>query len=240
MRRAAVLLAFFALGLAPGSVLAQARRHRLVVAELFTAQGCVSCDKAEAGFAALAQKPGVIAVTLPVDYWDYLGWRDTFAQPEFTDRQKAYERRLGLRDVYTPQLIVNGADQAPGDDPDAVDAVVAKARHARAHGPEIRIRRDGRVEIGAEAGRRRGAEVWLMRFDPHLHAVEVKAGDNRGATVADRNVVRQIVRLGTWSGDARGFKLPAADQEGLASLILVQGAHGGRILAARVLTADKP
>jgi len=246
MKRTGVSLALGALalawlGLAPGSASALARRHpgHLVVAELFTAQGCVSCDKASAPFADLAERPDVIALTLPVDYWDYLGWRDTFAMADFTARQKAYERHFGLRDVYTPQLVVDGAAQASGDDAAAVNGLIAGARHDLDHGPEIRIRPDGRIAIAAGPRPKGGAEVWLMRYDPKAHDVQVKEGDNHGATVTYRHVVRQLVRLGAWSGHEARFKAPAAETEGLRTLILVQGAHGGKIIAARVLPGAK-
>ena len=233
MKRAAALLALVALGVAPGSADAGPRRHRPVVVELFTAQGCVSCNKAIGPFADLADSPGIIAITLPVDYWDYLGWPDTFAMPEFADRQKDYERHFGLRDVYTPQVVVDGAAQAPGDDGPAVKDLVAKAKYKFVHSPDLLFRRDGRVAIGSGLTVRGGADVWLIRFDPRTHAVEVKAGDNHGAVVAERNVVRQIVRLGVWTGRPGLFKMPAADAEGLTNLILVQEARGGKILAAR-------
>jgi hypothetical protein len=246
MKRTAVLLALGALalaslGLAPGSARALARRHasHLVVAELFTAQGCVSCDKASRPFADLANRPDVIALTLPVDYWDYLGWRDTFAMADFTARQKAYERHFGLSDVYTPQLVVNGAAQASGDDAAAVTDLIAKARHDLDHGPDIKVRRDGRIGVGAGPRPRGGGEVWLMRYDPKSRDVQVKDGDNRGAVVTYRHVVRQLIRLGAWNGHQAAFKAPAAEAEGLKSLILVQGAHGGKIIAARVLPAPK-
>jgi hypothetical protein len=235
MTRAAILLTVAALGLGPGSALASARSH-LVVVELFTAQGCVSCDKASAVIDDLTDRDGVVALTLPVDYWDYLGWPDTFAMARFTDRQKAYERHFGLQDVYTPQVVVDGAAQASGDDGPEVDSLVAKARRDRDHGPTILVRHGGaRVTVGAGRRPRGGAEVWLVRYDPRTHHVQVKAGDNRGATVVDRNVVRQMVRLGSWKGERAVYRLPPADQPGLASLVLVQGDHGGPILAARAL-----
>ena len=124
-----------------------------VVVELFTAQGCSSCGKANAFVGRLADRPGVIALTWPVDYWDYLGWKDTFAKPEFTDRQRAYDKRFGLRDVYTPQVIVDGAAQASGDKTEAVEALIRAARRAPANPPQMKMRADGRVAVGS--GRRR-------------------------------------------------------------------------------------
>jgi hypothetical protein len=226
------------MGLAPEAALALARNH-IVVVELFTAQGCVSCDKASAPFADMAETPGVAALTLPVDYWDYLGWADTLAKPAFTERQKAYERHFGLRDVYTPQVVVNGAAQVSGDDGPAMAALAVKARHDLDHGPDLKIHRDGRLKVGAGQRPRGGAEVWLMRYDPKTHEVQVKAGDNHGAKVSERNVVREMLRLGPWTGRPALFKLPKAEAEGLKSLIVVQGDHGGKILAARILPAPK-
>ena len=96
--------------LAPaGAALARPRAARApVVVELYTAQGCASCGAADPVFDKLAERPDVIALDFAVDYWDYLGWKDTFAQPEFADRQRAYDKRLGPMDVYTPQVIVAG------------------------------------------------------------------------------------------------------------------------------------
>lgn len=235
---ALALASTLVLGPARGAAKPAARRH-LVVVELFTAQGCVTCDKAAQPFADLAQAPNIAALTFPVDYWDYLGWRDTLAKAAFTERQKAYERRLGLRDVYTPQVVVDGQAQAPGDDGQAVKDLVDKARHDLVHGPALKLDRDGRLRVEGGAHLHGGAGVWLMRYDPKTIEVQVKAGDNRGATVSERNVVREMVRLGAWRGASTAFKLPRADEEGLVSLVLVQGEHGGKIIAARILPGPK-
>ncbi|MGH7023734.1 MAG: DUF1223 domain-containing protein [Caulobacteraceae bacterium] len=207
-----------------------------VVVELYTAQGCASCDKSNALAAQLTDRPGVIALTFNVGYWDYLGWKDTFAQPEFADRQRAYDKRFGLNDVYTPQIVVEGEGQASGDRQSDVDALIRAARLAPDKGPEIQPRADGTVAIldGRERPRPPD-EVWLVRFDPRLVSVQVKEGDNRGHTVSHRDVVRQLAKLGTWSGRRRVFHLPAPPDDGLASLILVQGENGGRIVSARKL-----
>ena len=231
MRTAAVLLAISAIGLAPGA--ATARRSPVVV-ELFTAQGCVSCNKANEVMARLATRPDVITLTWPVDYWDYLGWKDTFAEPDFTDRQRSYEPPLGLRDVYTPQVIVAGEGQASGDDAAAVDDLVARARRGSEEPPDIVFQQRGeRVAVGSGRRPRTPAEVWLIRYESSPPEVEVKAGDNRGARLTETDVVRQAVKLGRWKGRPEIYKVPAADQEGLREVILVQEPNGGRILAAR-------
>jgi hypothetical protein len=216
------------LGLMPGAAWAKAP----VVVELFTAQGCAPCNQANAVAAKLADRPGLIVLTFPVDYWDYLGWRDTFAQPEFTARQKAFGRRLGPRDVYTPQVIVNGAAQASGDDAAAVEALLTKVARPTDKPPKIRFSADGRVHVGGGYVRHGKAEVWLVRYDPKERDVEVKAGDNRGVTVALRDVVRQCVRLGAWNGHQTAYSAPAPSEPGLANVILIQGAHGGPVLGA--------
>src|SRR5215213_8380181 len=84
------------------------------VVELFTSQGCSSCPPADALLTDLAQRPDVVALTLPVDYWDYLGWKDTLASPAFTARQRAYAHGRSDRQVYTPQIIVNGSRPCMG------------------------------------------------------------------------------------------------------------------------------
>jgi hypothetical protein len=211
-----------------------------VVVELYTAQGCASCDRSNAFAASLEDRPGVTALTFSVDYWDYLGWKDTFAQPEFAERQRAYDKRFGLRDVFTPQIIVDGSAQASGDKQDDVDALIRTARQARAEGPEITPRADGTVAVGAaeRVRPRRADEVWLVRFDPRVRSVVVKEGDNKGQTVSYRNTVRQLVRLGAWTGHRHVFRLPASTEEGLDTLVLMQGPDGGKIVS--VLRISKP
>jgi len=201
-----------------------------VLVELFTAQGCSSCGNINAVVGQLAERPGIIALTWPVDYWDYLGWKDTFAKPEFADRQRAYDKRFDVREVYTPQVIVDGHLQASGATAGAVDSLVREARRSSADPPDMKFLVGGRIAVGSAPRPRGGGEVWLIRYDPRAQLVEVKAGDNRGQTVPQRNVVREIERLGTWAGRPVVFKAPAPSEEGLESLVVVQGSNGGRIL----------
>ncbi len=225
---------FALLALATAAMAGGAAARTPVVVELYTAQGCGSCDKANAYAASLADRAGVVTLTFNVDYWDYLGWTDTFAQPEYSDRQRQFDKRFGLRDVYTPQIIVEGQGQASGDNPADVETLITDARHAPAKGPDIVPRADGTVAVNAGAGasRRHPLTVWLVRYDPRLESVQVKEGDNRGRTVSHRNVVRQLAKLGAWEGQRKVYTLPAAPADGLSTLILVQGENGGRIVAA--------
>ncbi len=216
---------------------AQAHQPRVqpLVAELYTAQGCVSCNKAYAPFTELASRRGVIALTLPVDYWDYLGWRDAFADPAFTARQKAYEHHFGLREVYTPQLVLEGRGQASADDSKMVEALWVRVRREARPGPALTLMRDGRLHVAAAAAPGGRARVWMLRFEPNPAPVRVTGGDNKGAVVSYRNVVRELVDLGEWRGEGRTFRLPKATSPGLMAVILVQRDHGGPILAARLL-----
>ncbi len=202
-----------------------------VVLELYTAQGCASCGEANAHVAKLAEKPDVLALTFSVGYWDYLGWADTFAKPEFAERQKAYLAKLSLREPYTPQVVVDGAAQATGSKTAKVDKLLADAaRTRRPIPPAVRFAGDKRVYVGSAHPPKGGGDVWLVRYDPREQAVGVKAGDNKGQTLTERNVVRELTRLGAWRGQPVSFRLPAASEEGLKTVILVQAARGGRIL----------
>ena len=129
MRKAAY--SFILLALAALASPAGAHPRPPVIVELFTAQGCSSCGDANALVGELAERDGVLPLTFSVDYWDYLGWPDTFALPEFTERQKAYAKRLGPREVYTPQVVVDGRKQASGAKPETVEELVDEAAKAR-------------------------------------------------------------------------------------------------------------
>ncbi len=203
-----------------------------VVVELFTAQGCSSCKEANRLIARMAGRPGLIVLTWSVNYWDYLGWKDTFARPEFTDRQRAFGRRLGPQDVYTPQVVVNGRGQISGDDAAGVTTLIQTAGPSHGRQPEIRFASTGRVVVSAGAAPARPADVWLVRYDPREQDVEVKAGDNRGATVAHRNVVQEVVRLGAWRGHKVTFTPPAPSTANLATVVIVEAPRGGPILGA--------
>jgi hypothetical protein len=226
MRKAALFsLVLLALPFAAGAAAAKAP----VVVELYTAQGCASCGKANAHVAELAEERGVLALTFSVDYWDYLGWADTFAKPEFAERQKAYVTRLALREPYTPQVVIDGAAQAPGSKPEKVDALVASAAKKAGNPPEIHFVLS-RVYVGSARVPKGGGEVWLIRYDPREQDVAVKSGDNKGQTIPHRNVVREVVRLGAWRGKPAAFRLPAATEDGLKAVVLVQAGRGGRVI----------
>ena len=227
MRKA--LLAFFVMLLLSPTA-APARARPPVVVELFTAQGCSSCGKANAMVSDLAERSDVLALTFAVDYWDYLGWPDTFARPEFTERQRAYARKLALREVYTPQVVVDGRVQASGVKGDAVDTLVSAALKAQLYAPDMLFMGERRVAVGSGPAPRGAADVWLIRYDPREQEVTPRRGDNRGQTLVQRNVVREVVRIGGWRGKPTAYRLPLAREDRLSTVVLVQAPKGGKIL----------
>ncbi len=226
--RSILALLAAALVLAP----AAAATAQPVVVELFQSQGCSSCPPADANLNAIADRPDVLALSFAVTYWDKLGWKDTFASPQFTARQFAYQRGLGRANVATPQMVINGRRDMVGADRRELDAAI-RAAGAPA-GASLAIEA-GSVTVAAGSAPARGADVWLVRYDPRVQMVAIRRGENGGKTLAHRDIVRQLVRLGGWFGAARRFPLPGGAAPGLKSAILVQTADGGPILAAAKL-----
>lgn len=207
-----------------------------VVVELFTAQGCDGCPEANRAVEAAAETPGVLALTYGVDYWDYLGWADTFARPAFAERQRAYRQALGLRAVATPQVVVDGRRQVSGARPAELRAAIEAEAARPVFPPQIEFRETGdRVGVGSGRAPSGGAEVVAVIYRPGLQVVEVDGGDNRGQAVRHVNVVRQVVRLGDWRGRPVLFALPPDRAPGESVAVLVQAKSDRRILNAATL-----
>lgn len=215
-------------------------RHRAmpaepVVVELFTAQGCSGCPEANARIEAVADEPGVIALTYAVDYWDYLGWTDTFARPEFAERQRAYRHALRLRNVSTPQVVIDGRRQAPANT-EALQTAIDEEAVRRVFPPEIEFRETGdRVGVGSGRAPAGGAEVVAVFYTPGPQTVEIASGDNRGQKVRHMNVVRAVRVLGPWQGRPVLYALPEASSPDQAVAVLVQSRADRRILNGAVL-----
>jgi len=161
-----------------------------------------------------------------VTYWDQLGWKDRFAKPEFTRRQYDYRDGLGHDNVWTPQTVINGrVDVTGGRAAELAQAV--KAGDRGTGGPLVSATK-ARIEVAAGKG---AGDVWLVRYNPNIVQVPIKAGENGGRTLPHRNVVTGLVRLGQWSGSAAGFARPAP-VAGLSEAVLVQRPGGGAVLAA--------
>ena len=225
--------AFVALGFSLAALILPAQARTPIVVELFTSQGCSSCASSGDLIGDLATRPNVLALTFSVDYWDYLGWADTFAKPEFAERQREYLKRLAVRGGgVTPQVVVDGRLQVAAVKSDQVEALVKQAGKAPHDPPDLELK-PTRVIVGSGRPVHGGADVWLIRYDPTTQSVPVKRGDNRGRTIVERNVVCELVRLGGWSGRSKAYRLPKPSADGLKTVIILQASHGGRILAAR-------
>jgi hypothetical protein len=217
-----------ALGLATVSPPVAAAPPQAVV-ELFTSQGCSSCPPADAILLELARRPDLIAVTLPVDYWDYLGWKDTLSQPTFGARQRAYAHMRGDRQVYTPQVIVNGAKPCLGSNRAEIEHTIASNGGAGLPVNVTTTERDNKVVIEVDGSTQRPADLWILPV-LRLRTVAIARGENRGRTGTYANVVRGFVRVGEWHGGPARFEvpLPEARKEADGYVVLLQAAHGAK------------
>ncbi|UVK55955.1 DUF1223 domain-containing protein [Mesorhizobium sp. AR02] len=214
--------------LALAASLGAAGAQPLSVVELFTSQGCSSCPPANANLIKVKDQPGVLALSFNVTYWDYLGWKDTFGKQEFTQRQVSYEPPLGHDGPFTPQVVVNGHADVVGAAPGEIEHLIAAT--AKTGGPSLSLG-DGKVAIGAGAAPGGKADVWLVRYAKGVVQVPVARGENTGRTLPHANVVHALTKLGSWTGGATAYALPAASG-GLSTAVLVQSPGGGPILAA--------
>lgn len=246
-RRTAVLVCGVVLvGLPSGQ--ASADEAVRAVLELFTSQGCSSCPPADALLGEYAARPDIVALSMPIDYWNYLGWVDTLSQPEFTDRQRAYSEARGDRQVYTPQIVVNGTAPVVGSRRDAVEQAVDESRPlpvplgVEMVGDAIRVA----IAAAPEAGPARGT-LWLALYGRKVE-VSVGRGENGGRTLTYHNVVRKLRPIAMWKGAAMSVDLPMseyekADADGCAVLLQAETASGqpGAMLgAAHIEQPDKP
>jgi hypothetical protein len=192
---------------------ASAGEPRAVI-ELFTSQGCSSCPAADKVLGELSRDPTLVTLSLPVDYWDYLGWKDTLALHGHSNRERAYADTRGDREVYTPQVVVNGIMHVLGSDKAAIEQAIAQTRQSAAPLtlPVTIAVADGKVSVNVPAanGENASAEVWLCPITGKAQ-VAIERGENRGHTLAYTNVVRRWVKLGDWSGTAETFSVPVAE-----------------------------
>lgn len=179
-----------------------AQSQPVVVVELYTSQGCSSCPPADAFMEELVANPAVIPLALHVDYWDYIGWKDIFAQAAFTERQKAYAYAIGSRTIYTPQMIIAGAERIEGNNPEAVNMLVAN-HLSQPDKMTIRLLRDGdtlTITAAAASPDATAYDVHLVRYKAE-ETVEITRGENAGRTLTYHNIVTDWQVLGQWTPD---------------------------------------
>lgn len=203
------------------------------VVELYTSQGCNQCPRANRLLGMFSREDNVLALTFPVPIWDYLGWRDTFAEREFADRHFAYSRSLHVRGRFTPQLVFNGTSQASASYWDEARAMLEQARsQSLPSGPYISISRvryaNVQVSIGA-GSRRPNADVWIIAYDPGPISTYVTRGANFNRRIYHYNLATSIERAGAWNGDAVTFQRSRCTP---SCAVIIQEPEGGRILAA--------
>lgn len=206
-----------------------------VLVELYTSQGCSSCPPADEFMAQLVNDPDVIALSLHVDYWDYIGWEDTFGNPQFTNRQKAYAKAAGSRMIYTPQMIVDGVDRVEGNDPLKVGESIR--RHLPGPSPvTLQVSRDGdrlMIRAIAEPPLSRGAGVQLVRYLPKA-TVLIERGENAGREVAYHNVVTSWQALAEWSG-LQPFEMETTAPGDEPVVVIVQSEGPAEVLAVALV-----
>jgi len=203
-RLSAVAALAFILGLPSASADPQSdpQAGPRAVIELFTSQGCSACPAADKLMSELQSVPSFIPLTLAIDYWDILGWKDTLALPGHTRRQRAYAQMRGDRDIYTPQAVVNGVAQAIGSDLKEIEGAVAQSyvNNAPLSVPVKVTIADGNIAVTVPARDNDPAsEIWLCPVSGQV-SVDIARGENRGHTMTYTNVVRRWIKLGAWDG----------------------------------------
>jgi hypothetical protein len=212
-----------------------------VLLELFTSQGCSSCPRADALLPDFIARKDVIAISMSIDYWDYLGWRDTFGQAIFTDRQKSYGKRIGDGIIYTPQIVVDGRAHLNGSDRKAIEAMIDQRKKERAQNGNVVLDVEthddmlvvsvGETPKGMKVSK---ATLWMALFSKSK-SVKVRRGENSGRLLTYHNVVRELAPIGRWTGQEMVLKLPKKQimQRGAdGCVILLQNGDGGPIVAA--------
>ena len=242
MRLASMLLAAAWLG--AGAAPAAAASDTPVVVELFTSEGCSSCPPADAYLGELAKEPGIVALAYHVDYWDYIGWKDPYALPQATERQRRYTAALGNRFLYTPEMVVDGGRDATGSDRDEVGALISAGAKNDKKLPLTLSEKSGddyAVNIPASA-LSSGATVWMAVF-ARERSTPVERGENGGRTLKEFNIVRELRSIGRYDGKRLSIPLEMKLARGEGCAILVQsdympGDGQGAILGAVLAQED--
>ena len=212
------------------------------VLELFTSQGCSSCPPADALLAEYAARDDLLVLSFNVDYWDYLGWKDTLASPVHSARQRAYALARGDGDVYTPQVVVDGVTHAIGSDRTQIDSALASVGALVVPVTLVPSADAVTLQIGAApAPDMPHATVWLVMYEPSV-TVEVERGENNGRTLTYSNVVRKLRPVAMWKGRALSIDLPKSEMaqtgaERCAVLLQIEERGGlpGPILGAATI-----
>ncbi|WP_417316690.1 DUF1223 domain-containing protein [Emcibacter sp.] len=211
--------------------------------ELFTSQGCSSCPPADELLRELSQRDDILALSYSVDYWNYLGWKDVFSRPEFTKRQKDYNRLLSKGEVYTPQMIINGRNAVVGSRRDMIEKYLTAEHGVPINGPGIILGiQDNMINLTIGDGAiDEPASIWLVAYDS-TRTVKIRSGELAGQTRHYSNVVRGLKHIGSWTGREVMLSLDpdkAAAEKCDNYAILVQQKDTGTILSAARIRLDR-
>ena len=231
------------------AVIRPAHADPRAVVELFTSQGCSSCPPADKILGELSKDPSVIALSMPIDYWDYLGWKDTLADSRFSARQKAYSHMRGDRDVYTPQVIVNGSAHVIGSDRDSIEGAIKDT--TKADGvmsvPVTMTQVGKQLNVSVAASGKGPAaahgEVWICSISKQV-PIAIRRGENSGREITYHNVVRNLLKLGDWNGGPGSWTVPLENvvHEGIdAAVVYLQDGsrdRPGPMLGAAYVTLN--
>jgi hypothetical protein len=204
------------------------------VVELFTSQGCSSCPPADKLLGEFAKDPSVIAMSMPINYWDYLGWKDTLADARFSARQHAYSRARGDRDVYTPQVIVNGSVQVVGSDRAGIENAIKATDKNGVMSVPVRLSLSGKqIHVSVAPSKVSSVthgEVWICSISKAV-PIAIGRGENRGREITYHNVVRNLLKVGDWNGGTASWTVPVENivREGVdGAVAYVQDGHSDR------------
>jgi len=215
---------------------AEAGEQDLTVIELFTSEGCSSCPPADTFVGELADRDDILALSLHVDYWDYIGWKDRFADARYTKRQRKYARQFALRYVYTPQVVVDGSYQSVGSDRREIFDAVGKSKSLKKIPIKLKNSPDGMVldlastDVGP-------VNVYSIFYDRYQES-NVRRGENSGRKLVHANVVRDMTRIATWQGKPVRLSIPASPNGGDVCAVILQSASTGQIIGAARLALD--
>jgi len=217
------------------AIIHPAQAEPRAVVELFTSQGCSSCPPADKIIGELAKDPNVIALSMPIDYWDYLGWKDTLADSRFSARQKAYSQMRGDRDVYTPQVVVNGSAHVIGSDRAGIeDAIKDTGRFDGVMSVPVTMSLSGKqINVSVAASKAPVAahgEVWICSVSKAI-PISIGRGENRGREITYYNVVRNLLKVGDWDGSSGSWSVPLENisRDGVdAAVVYVQDGNRDR------------
>ncbi len=210
-----------------------AAQTKAVVVELFTSQGCSSCPPADEFMHQLAARDDVVALALHVDYWDYIGWKDSFANPAHADRQRAYAAANNRRMIYTPQMVINGSEHVVGNSPTDVTDMINRHlqtpatinMQANRDGGEVHVKAEPLGDIGGPF------VVQLVQFMPEK-TVKITRGENAGRTISYANVVTSMAQVGTWDGSEPLDLAVAVETDGPVAILIQRRGGTGLVEAA--------